>query len=90
MGSCLALAEGDVAQAAIHAVNFLPGVGPALVKGINKAEHLALNIDKHRGELENIPLIGPTITGLVGGKRFSTRATIRNKWRTQRRRLGRL
>jgi len=87
-GSCLAIVEGDVAQAAVHAVNFLPGIGPAVVKAISKSEHLAVNINKHRDEINNIPLIGPTITGIVGGKRFSTRDPIRHKWRTQRKRFA--
>jgi hypothetical protein len=86
-GSCLAIAEGDIGQAAVHAVNFLPGIGPAVVKAISKSEHLAVNINKHKDEIANIPLIGPTITGIVGGKRFSTRETIRHKWRTQRKRF---
>jgi hypothetical protein len=87
-GSCLAIAEGDMAQATIHAINFLPGIGPALVKAINKTEHIAQNVEKHRGEIERIPLIGPTVIGILGDKRFSTGGKVRHKW-TQRKRFVR-
>ena len=98
-GAGIAISEGDFAQAVIHAINFLPGIGPALVKGLNKAEHLAKTVDKDRSQINNIPFIGETITSWVpsyegtaspaaGGKRFSTRRRIRTKWpKTQRRRF---
>ena len=102
VGACLAVAEGDFAQAVIHAINFLPGIGPALVKGLNKTEHLAKIVDKDRAEINNIPFIGETVTSWVpsysekaaaaaaGGKRFSVRRRIRIKWpKTRRQRFAR-
>lgn len=94
-GSAIAVAEGDFAQSVVHGINFIPGVGPALVKGMNKVEHLAKTVDKHREDITMIPFIGETVTSWVpvessGGKRFSTRRRIRTKWpRTQRQRFAR-
>ena len=94
-GSAIAVAEGDFAQSVVHGINFIPGVGPALVKGMNKVEHLAKTVDKHRDDITMIPFVGETITSWVpvessGGKRFSTRRRIRTKWpRTQRQRFAR-
>ena len=64
-GSTIAIAEGDFAQSAVHAINFLPGIGPALVKGMNKVEHLAKIVDKDRSKIANIPFVGETITSWV-------------------------
>ena len=64
-GSAIAVAEGDFAQSAVHAVNFVPGIGPALVKGMNKVEHLAKIVDKDRDMINNIPFIGETVTSWV-------------------------
>ena len=77
-GAAIAVAEGDFSQAVLHGINFIPGVGPALVKGVNKVEHLAKTIDKNRDEINNIPLIGPAVTAavepdIVGGKRKTRR-----------------
>lgn len=101
-GSAIAVAEGDFAQSVVHAVNFVPGIGPALVKGMNKVEHLAKTVDKHRDQITNIPFVGETLTSWVpsysenaaaaaaGGKRFSVRRRIRTKWpKTQRQRFAR-
>lgn len=101
-GSAVALSEGDFAQSAVHGINFLPGIGPALVKGMNKAEHLAKTVDNHRDDISMIPFVGETITSWVpsysekaaaaaaGGKRFSTRRRIRTKWpKTRRQRFVR-
>ena len=101
-GSAVALSEGDFAQTAVHGINFLPGIGPALVKGMNKAEHLAKTVDNHRDDISMIPFVGETITSWVpsysekaaaaaaGGKRFSTRRRIRTKWpKTRRQRFVR-
>lgn len=94
-GSAIAVAEGDFAQSVVHGINFIPGIGPALVKGMNKVEHLAKTVDKHREDITMIPFVGETITSWVpvessGGKRFSTRRRIRTKWpRTQRQRFAR-
>jgi hypothetical protein len=98
-GSAIAISEGDFAQSVVHGVNFVPGIGPALVKGMNKVEHLAKTVDKHREDISMIPFVGETITSWVptyaekeaaGGKRFSTRRRIRTKWpKTQRRRFVR-
>jgi len=102
VGAAIAIAEGDLSQSVIHAINFLPGIGPALVKGMNKVEHLAKTVDKHRDNITMIPFVGETITSWVptygekeaaavaGGKRFSVRRRIRTKWpKTQRRRFAR-
>ena len=61
-GAAIALAEGDLSQSVVHAINFLPGIGPALVKGMNKAEHLAKTVDKHRDDITMIPFVGETIS----------------------------
>jgi hypothetical protein len=90
--SCLAIAEGDFGQAIIHGINFIPAIGPALVKLLGKGEHMAEILDSKRGELENLPF-GPIIVSFIpnlkeiptGGKRFSTRKRYNSKWRTQRR-----
>jgi len=66
-GSTHAAAEGDFSQAVVHFINVIPGIGPALVKGVNKAEHLAATVDKHREQLENYPG-GEYITSLVPRK----------------------
>jgi hypothetical protein len=63
-GSTLAAAEGDFSQAFIHFLNLIPAVGPALVKGVNKAEHLAKIVDKHRTDIDNVPF-GEYITSAV-------------------------
>jgi len=63
-GSTLAAAEGDFSQAFIHFVNVIPAVGPALVKGVNKAEHMAKVVDKHRDEIDGLPF-GQYITSAV-------------------------
>lgn len=54
-GATISIAEDQFSQAVVHALNFIPGVGPALVKGINKTEHLAKVVDNHREEIDNIP-----------------------------------
>ena len=64
-GAGIAISEGDFAQAVIHAINFLPGIGPALVKGLNKAEHLAKTVEKDRKSVEAIPFIGETLSSWV-------------------------
>jgi hypothetical protein len=83
VGAALAEAEGDHAQAVIHIINFIPGIGPALLKGLTKLESIGKNIDHHRRQISHIPLIGDTLQSFVpdlkvaaaaaGGKRFSTR-----------------
>jgi hypothetical protein len=84
-GATLAMAQGDFAQAAVHAINFLPGIGPALLKGMTKLEKMGQSIGHHRSQIVNIPLVGETINSVVpdlgvpveepavAGKRFSTR-----------------
>lgn len=100
VGSILATAEGDHAQAAVHAINFVPGIGPAIVKGINKGEHLASKVNEHRDQISSIPLIGETVLSIVptldektpteivptGGKRLSTIKRKEHKWRKTLRR----
>jgi hypothetical protein len=102
VGAAIAIAEGDLSQSVIHAINFIPGLGPALVKAMNKTEHLAKTVDKHRDDISMIPFVGETITSWVptyaekeaaaaaGGKRFSVRRRIRTKWpKTRRQRFAR-
>ena len=98
IGASLALAEGDIAQSVVHIVNFLPGIGPALVKGLNKLEHIGKNIDSHRAKFGQIPIVGPYIRDMVpelkpksvGGKRFSTkRNSITKCPRTRRNKCAR-
>jgi hypothetical protein len=88
-GAALAMAQGDFAQAAVHGINFLPGIGPALLKGMTKLEKMGDKVDHYRGQIANIPLVGDTISSVVpdldvvmntppaaaaaAGKRFSTR-----------------
>jgi len=78
-GAALAVSEGDFAQSVVHAVNFLPGIGPALVKGMNKVEHLAKTVQKHSDQINNIPFIGPTVTSV-----FSPTSTGGYKRRTKK------
>jgi hypothetical protein len=98
--ACLALAEGDFGQAMVHAINFIPAVGPAMVKLVGKAEHMAEVADSKRDKIEELPF-GPEIVEYIpklqddsepefqGGKRFSTRKRSKSKWRTQRKRYAR-
>jgi len=89
--SCLAVAEGDFGQAIVHGINFIPAIGPALVKLVGKGEHMAEILDSKRGELEELPF-GPTIVSFIpnlkeipsGGKRFSKHKRFNSKWKTQR------
>jgi hypothetical protein len=95
VGAIIASVEGDHAQAAVHAINFVPGIGPAIVKGLNKVEHLSVKIGDHRDQIANIPLIGETLLSLgpptpevlpTAGKRFSTMKRKHSKWKTLRKR----
>jgi hypothetical protein len=87
VGAALAIVQGDFGQAVVHVVNFLPGIGPALVKGMTKLEKFGSTIARRRKQIENIPLVGETISSVVpdlnvpvkdtaaaaaAGKRFST------------------
>jgi hypothetical protein len=88
-GATLAMAQGDFAQAAAHAVNFVPGIGDPLLKLVTKLEKIGNKVDGHRRQIGNIPLVGQTINYIVpnlsvgmkksaaaaaaGGNRFSTR-----------------
>lgn len=84
-GSALAMAQGDFAQAAVHIINFIPGIGSPILKAMNKLEKMGDKIDHHRKQIVNIPLVGETINSIVpdlsipvettatAGKRFSTR-----------------
>lgn len=96
-GAALAMAQGDFAQAAVHIINFLPGIGSPILKAMNKLEKMGDKVDHYRGQIVNIPLVGETISSVVpdlnmsvktpatGGKRFSTRRRKLTKCpRTQR------
>lgn len=87
-GATLAMAQGDFAQAAVHIINFIPGIGAPILKAMNKLEKMGSKIDHYRGQIANIPLVGETISSVVpelsvpenppaaaptAGKRFSTR-----------------
>jgi len=99
-GSAIALTEGDIPQATIHILNGVPGVGPAIVQGINKVEKIGPKIGKNIESLQSIPIIGDLIPDKpeflkteaeteaepkAAGKRFSSRKRRRSKWVTQRR-----
>jgi len=95
IGAIIAAVEGDQAQAAVHAINFIPGIGPAIVKALNKVEHLSFKIGEHRDQIANIPLIGETLLSLgpprpelvpTAGKRFSTMKRKHFKWKMTRKR----
>lgn len=64
-GATLSISEGVFAQAVIHFINLIPGPGPAIVKGINKIEHLAKKVEDDREIVEAIPFIGETISWAV-------------------------
>ena len=83
-GSAIAIGEGDFAQSVVHAVNFIPGIGPALVKGMNKVEHLAKIVDKDREKINNIPFIGETITSWVPAGHAAGGFRRRTKRKTRR------
>jgi hypothetical protein len=84
-GSTLAMAQGDFAQAAVHIINFVPGIGAPILKGMSKLEKMGDKVDHYRGQIANIPLVGEIISSVVpdlgvavntpsaGGNRFSTR-----------------
>jgi hypothetical protein len=65
VGAALAEAEGDHAQAIIHAINFVPGIGPAVIKALTKLESVGKSIDRHRNQIANIPLVGDTLQSFV-------------------------
>ena len=65
VGAVFALAQGDFAQSIVHVINFLPGIGPALVKGMTKLEKLGTTIARRRQQIVNIPLVGETINSIV-------------------------
>jgi hypothetical protein len=101
IGSILAFAEGNFAQSIIHFITFLPGIGPAIVKLLTKAEHANDVILDSKDEIENIPFVGQYIVDAAelgeesespeGGKRFSTRKNNKAKWpKRTRRKLIRL
>jgi hypothetical protein len=65
VGAALAMVQGDFGQAVVHVVNFLPGIGPAVVKGMTKLEKLGTTIARRRQQIVNIPLVGETINSVV-------------------------
>jgi hypothetical protein len=88
VGAALAMVQGDFGQAVVHVVNFLPGIGPPILKAMTKLESMGRNVTRYRKQIENIPLVGETISSVVpdlkvpvkdtaaaaaAGKRFSTR-----------------
>jgi hypothetical protein len=96
-GATLAMAQGDFAQAAVHIINFIPGIGAPILKAMNKLEKMGNKVDHYRDQIVNIPLVGETINSVVpnlnvpvetpatAGKRFSTRRRKLTKCpRTQR------
>jgi len=102
-GATLAMAQGDFAQAAVHIINFVPGIGAPILKGLGKLEKMGDKVDHYRGQIANIPLVGETINSVVpdlklpaepeaptAGKRFSTRRRKLTKCpRTQRNKCAR-
>lgn len=104
-GATLAMAQGDYAQAIVHIINFIPGIGAPILKAMNKLEKIGSKVNHYRGQIANIPLVGETISSVVpelsvpenppaapasAGKRFSTRRRKLTKCpRTQRNKCAR-
>lgn len=57
VGSLIAVLEGDFAQSAVHLINFIPGIGPAIIKLLNKLEKMQRTVIKHRKEIEGNSLV---------------------------------
>jgi hypothetical protein len=78
-GAALAVSEGDFAQAAVHAITFIPGVGPALARTVNKVESVSDEIQENKENIEKYPF-GETLVSLTavppestGGRRKTKR-----------------
>lgn len=84
----LSTVEGDLGGAVVHIANWVPGIGSALSKIIEKGEHMAHTLKKHETISSYIPYMSEYHRSLeqVAGKRLSTMKHRRNKWpKTQRR-----
>jgi hypothetical protein len=57
VGSLLAVFEGDFAQSLVHLINFIPGIGPAIIKLLTKMEKMQRDVIKHRKEIEGNSLV---------------------------------
>jgi hypothetical protein len=98
----LATIEGDLGGAIVHIANWVPGIGSALGKMIEKGEHMAKTLKDHKTvssyfpymseyhrSLETLPDSPSTelVTPAAAGKRLSTMKHRSNKWmKTQRKR----
>jgi hypothetical protein len=63
-GSALALSEGDIAHSVIHVLNFIPGIGPAMVQAVNKGEKLGPKLGENLDALKDIPIIGNLVPNI--------------------------
>jgi hypothetical protein len=87
----LSTVEGDLGAAVVHIANWVPGIGSALGKIIEKGEHMAKTLKKHESISTYIPYMSEYHRSLetpaVAGKRLSTMKHKSNKWlKTQRKR----
>jgi hypothetical protein len=85
--------EGDLAGAVVHIANWVPGIGSALGKIIEKGEHMAKTLKKHETISDYIPYMSEYHRSLeqIAGKRLSTMKRRDTKWlKTQRRKSARL
>ena len=87
----LATVEGDLGGAVVHIANWVPGIGSALGKMIEKGEHMAKTLKNHETISEYIPYMSEyhrsLETPVAAGKRLSTMRHNSNKWlKTQRKR----
>jgi hypothetical protein len=93
----LATIEGDLGGAVVHIANWVPGIGSALGKIIEKGEHMAKTLKNHETLSSYLPYMSeyhrsletsPSIDSVAtAGKRLSTIKHKSNKWlKTQRKR----
>lgn len=89
----LSTVEGDLGGAVVHIANWVPGIGSALSKLVEKGEHMAKTLKKHETISSYIPYMSEYHRSLdqVAGKRLSTIKHKHIKWlKTQRRRSATL
>jgi hypothetical protein len=91
----LSTIEGDLGGAIVHIANWVPGIGSALGKMIEKGEHMAKKLKDHKTVSSYLPYMSeyhrsletPPSTPPAAGKRLSTMKHKSNKWtKTQRKR----
>jgi hypothetical protein len=87
----LSTIEGDLGGAIVHIANWVPGIGSALGKMIEKGEHMAKTLKNHETISSYVPYMSEYHRSLetapAAGKRLSTMKHKSNKWmKTQRKR----